>query len=732
MSAIIRPVLPKRKSNWKRGVIGLSAALLSTAAVAVEGMWQPWQMPALEKQVKQAGFELPIESISDLNKHPMTAVVSLGFCSASFVSPQGLIVTNHHCAYGAIQYNSTDKNNLIEKGFYAPTLKDELPGGPGLYVYVTEDIKDVSKPLLKAAEGLHGLARYDALEGVQKQLIKQCESDDATRCRVATFHGGLKYYLIKQRQIKDVRLVYAPADSIGKFGGDIDNWMWPRHTGDFSFLRAYVSPEGKSVEYSPDNVPYQPKTHLSVNPKGLQEGDFAMIIGYPGRTSRHRLAEEIENAVSWHYPMVIKHYNKAVQIIEEQTKNRPDAAVKYASYIAGINNYTKNSQGMLDGFRDTAPIKAKKQKETEFRQWAQQHNKQQALASLDNLNQLLKESRQHRDRDFFLGMFQRSSMLSAANRLYRLADEKQKPDAEREPAYQERNWDRIRNSLVRIDRRYVPQVDQALAQYALEQYAALPKDEHVPTIDEWFGLKGDQRDPQRIAKALKKMYAKTAMGDKQQRLALMEATPEQLNDSRDPFIQLAKAMYPWRMKKEKHDKALSADIQEARTNYMAALLEYAQEKGEPVYADANSTLRVTFGTVQGYSPKDAVWYEPFTTLRGILEKYTGKPPFDAPKKEIELILKRDFGPYYDEKLDSVPVNFLSDLDITGGNSGSPTLDARARLVGLAFDGNYESINTDWIFNPKLARTIHVDIRYMLWIMDKVDNAERLLKEMQVK
>ncbi len=719
-------------SPLRMSALALAASLTAGTATAVEGMWQPWQMPSLEKAVKAAGFELPIDAISDLDKHPMTAVVSLGFCSASFVSPQGLIVTNHHCAYGAIQYNSTEKNNLIEKGFYAEKLSDELPGGPGLYLYVTEDIRDVSQDMLKAAEGLHGLARYDALEGMEKQLLKQCESDDATRCRVAAFHGGLKYYLIKQRQIKDVRLVYAPADSIGKFGGDIDNWMWPRHTGDFSFLRAYVSPDGRSVEYSPDNVPYHPKSFLEVNPQGLHEGDFAMVLGYPGRTNRHRLAEEVENAVSWHYPMVIKHYKKAVDIIEKETRDRPDAAVKYASYIASINNYTKNSEGMLDGFRDIAPIEKKKASEAAFRQWAQENNKTEALDSLTRLHDLLKQSRAHRDRDFFLGMLNRTSLMSAANRLYRLAQEKQKPDIERDPAYQERNWDRIRNGLVRIDRRFDAPVDQALAQYALEQYAALPADEHVAAIDQWFGIKGDGRNSRRIAKALKKMYAKTGLDEQDQRLSLLSATPESLNDSTDPFIRLAKILYPWRMQQEKHRKALAADIQEARKNYMAALLQYAKATGQPVYADANSTLRITFGTVKGYSPRDAVWYEPFTTLRGILEKYTGQPPFDAPKKEIELIRNRDFGTYYDPKVDSVPVNFLTDLDITGGNSGSPTLDAKARLAGLAFDGNYESINADWIFNPRLARTIHVDIRYMLWIMDKVDNAQRLLKEMKVK
>ena len=706
--------------------------LFSLSAQAVEGMWQPHQMPQLAEPLQAHGLELDPQSISRLDQYPMNAIVSLGFCSASFVSPQGLIVTNHHCAYGAIQYNSTDDNNLLQQGFYAPELKDELPGGPGLYVYVTEHIEEVTDRIVPQLKGLHGLERYNKQESIEKALVRECETSETLRCSIYTFHGGLQFYRIRQLQIRDVRLVYAPPESIGKFGGDTDNWMWPRHTGDFSFLRAYVSPTGESVQYSPDNVPYQPKSHLTINPAGLKEGDFTMVLGYPGRTSRHRLAEELEDNIQWHYPMVIRHYNRVVDIIEQQTADRPDAAVKYASSLAGINNYTKNSRGMLDGFANPAPIEAKKAREQAFLQWAKKHNRDDVLASIDKLKTLLAKDRQHRDRDFFYGLFNFGAMPSSANRIYRFAIEKQKPDSEREPAYQERNWDRIKNRLKRLQRRFDPQVEQAVLEYALGQYLQLPKSEHIPPLDAFFGLKGDGKDAARIHEKLTAMYAKTGLKDEQTRLGWLEKDAKTIEQSDDPFLQLAVALFDWRMQREKRNKALYADIEEARMHYMAALLDYARAKHLPLYADANGSLRITFGKVMGYSPKDGVWYQPFTSLRGIAEKYTGEGEFDAPERQMQAIRQRDFGRWGVDWLDSVPVNFLSDLDITGGNSGSATLDSRGRLVGLAFDGNYESINADWIFKADVARTIHVDIRYMLWIMDRIDHADRLLKEMQVQ
>ena len=706
--------------------------LLPLQVLAVEGMWQPGQLLGIANDLKSKGLEVSVENISQLDKHPMTAMVSLGFCSASFVSDTGLIITNHHCAYRAIQYNSTAENNLIDNGFYAKKLTNELAGGPGLYVYVTEDIKDVSKQVISKLEGLHDRTRFDEMDSIKKKLIGECETKDVYRCSVRTFHGGLKFYLIKQLQIKDVRLVYAPNDSIGKYGGNVDNWIWPRHTGDFSFLRAYVAKNGESVDYHKDNVPYHSQSYLTINQNGVQDGDFAMILGYPGRTYRHRLSEEIESSVLWRYPLIVKNYSKYIELIESESQSRPEVAVKYAAKISRINNFMKNSEGMLDGFKDPKPLAIKKSSELKFVKWLHDTNNQQASKSLENLKTILAEERQFRDRNYYINSIKRSDLISAANRLYRLANEKTKTDIERNSSYQERNWDRIKNRIERIDKSFDKKMDRMLLEYNLNQYAKLSNQQRSKAFDKLFNIKGDERDLERISKELDELYKNTQLTDKQKRLAWLDKKPGEFDNSIDSFIQLAVAMYPMNLKKEKHDEILQANLQEARMNYMKAYLHYAKQQNLPVYADANSTLRITYGNVMGYSPKDALYYEPFTSLEGILQKDTGKEPFDAPKKQLNAIKSKDFGSYYYDPIKSVPVNFLSDLDITGGNSGSPTLDSKARLVGLAFDGNYESINADWIFNKKLTRTIHVDIRYILWIMDKIDNAERLLKEMGVR
>ncbi|MBL4661299.1 MAG: S46 family peptidase [Alcanivoracaceae bacterium] len=706
--------------------------IIPIQAIAVEGMWQPRQLLDLAEDVKSKGLDIPVENISDLDKHPMTAMVSLGFCSASFVSDTGLIITNHHCAYGAIQYNSTSENNLIDKGFYASHLKDELTGGPGLYIYVTEDITDVSKQMVKELDGLHGRDRYDKMDFLEKNLIDNCESKDVYRCSVRVFHGGLKFYLIKQLQIKDVRLVYAPSDSIGKYGGDVDNWMWPRHTGDFSFLRAYVAKNGDSVEFSKDNVPYHSKSYLTVNQNGLQENDFAMVLGYPGRTSRHKLAEEIDSSVLWRYPMIIKSFTKYIELVEKESKIRPEVTVKYASRMAGINNYMKNSEGMLDGFKNPQALNNKKQAEKEFKQWLFKTDNKTATAALDQLEKLLTEKKQYRDRNFYIGQVKRSQLLSAANRLYRLSKEKTKADVERNSRYQKRNWGRIKNSIERINKSFDNKMDRILMEDQLNEYAQLSMTERSAEFDKLFNIKGDDKDGTRISVELDKLYKNSELANKEIRMAWLDKTPEQFESSIDSFIQLAVSMYTMNMEKEQKDEVMTANLQEAQMNYMQAYLSYAKDQGLPVYADANSTLRVTYGNVMGYSAQDAIKYSPFTSLEGILQKDTGQEPFDAPDKLLKAIKSKDYSRYKLASINSVPVNFLTDLDITGGNSGSPTLDSQARLVGLAFDGNYESINADWIFNKKLTKTIHVDIRYILWIMDKIDNADRLLNEMGVE
>ncbi len=327
-----------------------SVYLLSTLALAIsfattadEGQWQPHQLAELQKELTAKGIEIPGKQLADLSQYPMNAIVSLGYCSASFVSPKGLVVTNHHCAYNAIQNNSTKDNNLIDKGFLAKTMAEELPAGPQERLYITEAVTDVTAQVTGAlAADLSGKARYEAIEANRKALIKDCESDANYRCSVVSFHHGMEYFQIKQLMLQDVRLVYAPSESVGNYGGDIDNFEYPRHTGDYTFIRGYVGKDGKPAPYSVNNVPYQSKNFLKINASGVRQGDGILLAGYPGQTSRYRLADEISFAADWQYPAQVKTYQQMINTIDRLSAADGDLKVKYASTVKGHNNRMKN------------------------------------------------------------------------------------------------------------------------------------------------------------------------------------------------------------------------------------------------------------------------------------------------------------------------------------------------------------------------------------------------------
>ena len=724
----------------KKSLLISAAACISLISFpttfADEGMWQPKQLPALKKDLRRMGLKINPNKLTQLTEYPMNAIVSLGGCSASFVSPKGLVATNHHCAYGSIQFNSTPEDNLLENGFLAKSFADEPQAAPGSRVYVTEQVTDITDQVnAQLDDSLKGRARFDAIQTIRKSTIAECEKADGYRCTIPSFHGGLEYNLIKQLEIKDVRLVHAPAAAIGKYGGDVDNWIWPRHTGDYAFYRAYVSKDGKPAEYSEDNVPYEPKHYLKVNPKGLEDGDFVMVTGYPGRTNRYRLATEVKNTIEWSYPTRIREYNIWLDKINELSANNEDTKIKYASLVAGLNNAEKNNRGMLDGFAISDVVERKVQLEEDLQNWINSNPERKAKysATLDSLRTLVAEDQATQERDFYYGfMGQRSALLSSAKTLYRLAKEKQKPDLERQQGYQERDFDRIKQGQERLERRYSKSADQALWHGFIQRYAQIDTANHVAVFDAWFGIVDNEVDQSQLKYTLDKMYSKTTLDNLETRLALLDASVEELEKSTDPFMQLAVALYDTNMEIEDASKALTGKLQEVRPQYMQAIIDYKTEQGQPIYADANSTLRVTVGNVKGYSAKDAVHYTPFTTLRGITQKDTGVEPFNSPQNQLDAIQAKEFGPYFEKSLDSIPVNFLTTLDITGGNSGSATLDKNAEFVGLVFDGNYESINADWDFNKKIARSIHVDVRYMLWTMDKLYGADNLLEEMGIK
>ncbi|WOT05629.1 S46 family peptidase [Shewanella youngdeokensis] len=708
------------------------AIATSFGATADEGMWQPYQLPAMADELKAKGLEIDANSISKLTEFPMNAVISLGGCTASFVSPKGLVVTNHHCAYGSIQYNSTPEKNLLRDGFLAKSFDEELPATPGSRVFVTEEVNNVTDSVLSGIADKTGNDFYQAIELKEKSLVAECEKEDGYRCKVYSFHGGLEYYLVKQMAIRDVRLVYNPAASVGKYGGDVDNWMWPRHTGDFSFYRAYVSKDGKPADFSADNVPYEPKSFLKVSAKGVSDGDFVMVAGYPGRTNRYRTANEVENTFEWAYPEGKMLRERFIEIIKETAPEGSDERIKYESLIAGLANYAKNFTSMIEFYGKSTMLADRQGREAELTAWINQSSERKAKygKTLAKLDKLVAEGNEHQARDIILGYIDYTTMLPTARKLYRLAHEKTLDDMAREPGYQTRDMTGFKSSMERIDRRYAASVDKAILFDMLSRYAALPTSERISALDKAFGI-GQPFDAKKLQKTLDKMYANTELDKQDVRLAWMDKSVADFKKSNDPFIQFAVAMYDTDMKGEAKDKEHAGELMKVRPMYMDAIIAYNREQGKPVYADANSSLRVTVGHVKGYSPQDGLQAVPFTRLEGILAKYTGVEPFDAPAKELELIKNKHYGDYHVKSLDSVPVNFLSTLDTTGGNSGSPTLNGRAELVGLLFDGVYESIIGDWAYDPNSNRSIQLDSRYMLWVMKYLDNADNLLEEMEI-
>ncbi|MCA1248170.1 S46 family peptidase [Massilia sp. MS-15] len=713
------------------------AILTSFAAHADEGMWMPQQLPQVAKQLKAAGLKLDPSTLTKLTEFPMGAIVSLGGCSASFVSPQGLVVTNHHCVYNSIAVNSTPERDLLANGFLAKTLGEELPAAPGSRVYVTEEVANVTNQIITPdVAKLNGKARIDAIEKNQKKLVAECEQAAGYRCTVASFYGGLEFYRLKQLEIRDVRLVHAPPAGVGKFGGDTDNWMWPRHTGDYGFYRAYVSKDGKAAEFSKDNVPYQPKHVLKIADPGAsaKEGDFVMVLGYPGRTNRHRLPSEVESTFTWNYPAFVAASGETLAIIERETKNDPAAKLKYAGQVAGVNNYYKNRKGMLTSYANSDFLQRKTAEHNAMKAWvnANPARKAQYAADIEQAEKLIAERDASAKKGFYLSYAQ-PKFLSSARSLYRLANERTKPDAERKSGFQERDMPRWNSVIAGQDRTYDEKVDKALVLNFLSKYNAQPANEHDAAFDAALGIKPGMSDAE-LKAALDRIYTGSKLASKEERSAWLNKSPAEFKASNDSFIKAAVAMYDAGLKEEAEEEERAGKIQQAYGNYMRAKIAYMNSRGQAVYPDANGTLRVTFGKVMGrdVGADGTEGWTAFTTPKGIVAKHTGEGEFNAPAAQLAAIQAKDFGKYVDPKLKTVPVNYLATLDITGGNSGSAALNSKGELIGLAFDGTLDSIISDWDFNKAMTRSIQVDSRYMLWNMKHVDKADNLLKEMGVQ
>jgi hypothetical protein len=679
-----------------------------------EGKWTPQQVLQLDPAwLKQQGLMLPASRLWDPRQGTglLAGAVNIGGCSAGFVSETGLILTNHHCLFGILQEHSRPDRDLITNGFLARNRGEELPSKT-TRVLVPRHFTDVTKEMEAAVPaGADDAKRFSAIEDAQKRAVAECETKPGARCRVAQFDGGLQYVLVEYFELKDVRLVYAPPRAVGEYGGEIDNWSWPRHTGDFAMARAYVAPDGSPASYSRDNVPYKPAFFFPISTAGVQPGDFVMVLGYPGTTVRSMTAAEMADRRDNFYQRRIEVYGEWIRLLEETTKSDPAGTIAVAATLKSLNNAFKNAQGQIAGLKRGHIIEKQRAADEEVARWAAGKPEwKDALAAKQELDRFVEERRASAARDFLFSVLPNGPLaLKHATQLVRAAQERRKPDAEREPDYMDRELPRLRDRMEREQKSFFANSDQALLLSFAGHALQLPQ----------AGTK----------EAVAALYAGTKVTNAAERARMLDESTEQLKARHDPMLDLAFSLEPelraWKLATERRDGAIAR----LRPLWRKAVIAHA---GKPVAPDANGTLRVSFAHVAGYAPRDGVLYTPQTTLGGMLERYTGEEPFDLPAKLRAAAEAKKFGRWKDARLNDVPLNFLADADTTGGNSGSPTVNGRGELVGLNFDRVWENVANDFGYNPDIARNVNVDIRFFLWLIEEVEGADTILRELGVR
>ncbi len=706
------------------------AAIQFGSHLPEEGMFPLSEIHKLD--LKKAGLKIEQNEVYNPNGISLVdALVNVGGCTGSFVSNEGLIITNHHCAFSAVQLASTPENDYLNNGFVAKEREQELEA-KGLTCRITDSYEDVSDQVLGAAATIDDpTSRLAVINNAMKNIIAEAEKKDPSiKAEVSEMFIGQTYVLFRYKIILDVRLVYIPNRKIGEYGGETDNWVWPRHTGDYSFMRAYVAKDGSPAKYSKNNVPYTPKKFLKVNPNGTNEEDFVFILGYPGKTFRHRPAAFINYQEKYLLPYTSNLYDFQNTTMESIGKRDKTTELKLATRIKKNANVMKNYRGKLNGLKAIALVDQKRQEDAALAQFINSNIEVKARYGdlMTNIDQLYQQINGDANRDLWMGqIYTSTSLLNIAKQIntFKAALES-KPMAQKD-AYFNANIDALKLTIGGIYNSFDIDVDRKILKKMMTDATRLSSNQRVSAIDK-ITSKGSSSETM-MNDFIGETFSLSKLKEQSYILNTVLKSARSLQDYNDGLLQfekdIAKQINELKPEKDRRDGVLN----KLMGDYVNVKEKFLQKDFIP---DANSTLRLTYGHVRGYSPVDANFMAPYTTIRGILEKgATGNLDYAYPPQIKALWDAKDFGTFAKKELNDVPVSFLYNMDTTGGNSGSPIMNAFGELIGVNFDRAYGATINDYAWNESYSRSIGVDIRYVLWVASRIDHADFLLKEMGV-